>query len=421
MRIILCFHLLLLLLSNRIFISAQSTDSDCQYEGVSVSDGVITCEANQSCDISNIALLSLLNTTELVFNLQDTIVGVTVEGPGTASWDAGVELSFDCCKGGCSVTSSSVDTVPVPVDTVDDTDTVVGDDDTEPAAPDLNTNTTMDDATQLLLNTTDDDEMLLLNTTPTSNGTNISGYDDDWGAWPSNYFLNTSSAHNYSYYDDLLGWALSTGQFATENQSSVVKISEYGESIRIGKIVSMFDVSACCFPYDEMDQLVIARAVVDFNNRSSLITPSVAELTQGCNFYVSLKIHELNENTFLPETFLDPIRSWQQQVNATLRPMGFVGSFVDLWTGILASLSSGVSKSAELGDKGDTSRPKLNVDAIPYVSPYSYLDEAHSDRESTYIEGDENEMAFVLCCANTLFYSFSRLPLSRSPSHFVWW
>jgi hypothetical protein len=225
---------------------------------------------------------------------------------------------------------------------------------------------------------------------------------EGWGNWPSDYFewSTSTSTYNYSYYDTLFEWAMDTKLAKMDEHSDVIKIEEYGETVRIGRIVSMLDVADCCWPSDQKDQLVIARAVTDFNNRSSRTTPSVAALTRGCNFYLSLTIQELSENDWrTANTFHSPVHVWDTHVSSRPRPMGFVGAYEDSWTGILSSLSSGLSKSDELPELDRQEELNVNIDAIPFVSPYSYLLEGadqqlqgqqnlqqqqHSDRESKY-------------------------------------
>jgi hypothetical protein len=207
--------------------------------------------------------------------------------------------------------------------------------------------------------------------------------------WPDEYFhFNNNNSttynssynyYNYSYYDDLLDWATTTAtgraSATTTKDSDVVKIQEQNKEnnqvIRIGRIVSMMHTAGDVYwkHLDEIDQLIMARAVIDFNNRSSLTTPSVAALTEGCNFYLSLKIRELNEyGERNSQTYLSPVDAWQEEVNpnnATVRPMGFVGTS-DYWhTGNLATLSGGQEHP------------------LPFVSPYSFED-LHNDHESKY-------------------------------------
>jgi hypothetical protein len=210
-----------------------------------------------------------------------------------------------------------------------------------------------------------------------------------------------SEAYNYAYYEDLLNWATTTdGQATTTKHSDVVTIQENGQIIRIGRIVSMFDVigDKNWLHLDEMDQLVVARAVIDFNNRTSLTTQSVAKLTQGCNFYLSLKIRELDE---FGENCLSPIQAWQEEVNATVRPMGFVGAYKDINTGFIAALSSG------------------QEDPLPLVSPYSAIDESQNDRESKYKYTEKHTRIMYLstCSADgvgTLFLTSTFLILPKA-------
>jgi hypothetical protein len=117
-------------------------------------------------------------------------------------------------------------------------------------------------------------------------------------------------------------------------------------------------------------------AAIDFNQRFSRTTPSVAEQTEGCDLYLSLRIRETNERGILPEAV------WQDEViNSTMRPVGIVGAFLPGYTARLARLNSGVSKSA-----GPVTHPApgepVNRDSLPLVSPYSLYDESQNDRES---------------------------------------
>jgi hypothetical protein len=70
---------------------------------------------------------------------------------------------------------------------------------------------------------------------------------------------------------------------------------------------------------------------------------------------------------------LSPITAWQEEVNATARPMGLVAAYEDWNTGFMAALSSG------------------QPDPLPLVSPYSITDESHNDRESKYTQRN-------ICC-----------------------
>jgi hypothetical protein len=391
---------------------ALLVEDACQFKGTAETDGSIECQANQSCFIESAALLGLLNTSELVISSTgdggDDVNGggdgggMTVEGPGTASWGVGTELSYDCCDGGCTValvSSLSPEDVPE-ANSTDEAAPIVPEVNATTAADDDNDN---DDAIQNTTFITDDsfdcvcltlgqtDYRGTLDTTisdvlcqrwdsqephahnfspenytlleqnycrnpdddpagpwcyttdndtrydycqapecpecPVSNDT--TWWDDDFGNWPLDYFNWTNSTFNYSYYEQLLDWAVDSNQASTQDNSHVIKIQEYGESVRIGKIVSLFDVSDCCWDGDQRLQLIIARAVIDFNNRSSLMTSSVEEQTRQCNFYLSLTIKELNElDRSNSQAFLGPVRDWQDQVlNTTVRPMGFVGTY----------------------------------------------------------------------------------------------
>jgi hypothetical protein len=122
-------------------------------------------------------------------------------------------------------------------------------------------------------------------------------------------------------------------------------------------------------------------AAIDFNQRFSRTTPSVAEQTKGCDFYMSLGITELTE--FYSD--LSPAAEWSQDVMdaVTMRPIGIVGAYSDKWVTFLAQLSGGVSRAAapypftQLNHSGTT----VNEDAIPLVSPYSVFEDHLSDKE----------------------------------------
>jgi hypothetical protein len=258
-------------------------------------------------------------------------------------------------------------------------------------------------------NTTNDDTLTL----DGENSTSLTD-DDNYGAGllyfqfnSSNY--NASYPYNYTYYEDLLNRATTTDGQATATattttHSDVVTIQENGQSIRIGRIVSMFNVDDYWPLWEEMNQLVVARAVIDFNNRTSLTTQSVAKLTQGCNFYLSLKIRELDE---YGEKYLSPIQAWQEEVNAIVRPMGFVGASLARNTGFIAALSSG------------------QVDPLPLVS--SSYSESLNYRESKYKYTEKHtrimyytcQLAPLLAGVGTLFLT-STLLIHSTKATLIW-
>jgi hypothetical protein len=183
-----------------------------------------------------------------------------------------------------------------------------------------------------------------------------------------------------TYFDDIYQNALhSSVDGISRPDSEVLRVPVNETTIRLGKLLSLLSTSngnEVAPPHLLSVDVGAFLAVVDFNRRSSPFSDSLFELTQDCNFFMTMDFRD---------SALRPIFSGKEWLESFLfsneknhiRPMAVVGPLRSVCSDIVATMGSCVeTKSVAEGEETHSS----GSGGIPNISPGSTsarLDNTH--------------------------------------------
>jgi hypothetical protein len=150
-----------------------------------------------------------------------------------------------------------------------------------------------------------------------------------------------------TYYDDIGQNALNFSvDGISRMDSEVLRVTVNETSIRLGKLLGLLPTSndnVVASPQLLSIDIAAFRAVVDFNQRSSPFSDSVSELTQDCNFYLTMDFRDSALSPVVAgkewlETFL-----FSDDEKNQIRPMAVVGPLRSVVSNIVSTLGSVVT------------------------------------------------------------------------------
>jgi hypothetical protein len=175
----------------------------------------------------------------------------------------------------------------------------------------------------------------------------------------------------YSYFDNI--WQNHAMDLIREDgilreDSEVLRVSVNETTIRLGKLLGLLPTSmgnVVANPYFLSIDVAAFLAVIDFNRRSSRFSDSLSELTQDCNFFLTM---DFRDSAFSPVV---AGREWLETFsfsneNNQIRPMAVVGPLRSEVSSIVATLGGVVTTKNIVEGEETTSS---GSGGIPNISP----------------------------------------------------
>jgi hypothetical protein len=174
-----------------------------------------------------------------------------------------------------------------------------------------------------------------------------------------------------TYFDDIGQNALDSRETGISRQDSeVLRVPVNETTIRIGKLLGLYPTSVddhVTLPQFLSIEVGSFLAVIDFNRRASAFSDSLSELTQDCNFFLTMEFRDSD---------LSPIvagKEWQEAFLMTneqeqTRPMAIVGPLRSEVSTIVSTLGGVVTTKNVV--EGEETLPS-GSGGIPNISPGS--------------------------------------------------
>jgi hypothetical protein len=169
-----------------------------------------------------------------------------------------------------------------------------------------------------------------------------------------------------TYFDDIWQNALNSSVDGISRQDSeVLRVPVNETTIRLGKLLGLLPTSVGLPPKVVAIEVAAFLAVVDFNQRDSVFLDSLSELTQDCNFFLTMDFRN---------SALSPIvagKEWQDTFlfsneQNQIRPMAVVGPIRSEVADIVATLGAVVT-TKNVGEGEETL--SSGSGGIPNISP----------------------------------------------------